>query len=199
MTLIGHGTEICTSTTRPSTAVEGMMIYETDTDKVLMYSGSIWVEVMDITNGASNPIMRNVQATSLTTKPSTTSTTYVDITGFSVNITPSSASSKILILINANFGHTAVETNAFISLLRGSTVINKSDDDAFYFFRATIATGNIENFPASSVFLDSPGTTSQVTYKLQWKRGDGTLYLNRRGFDEGADTTSNIIAIEVPV
>jgi hypothetical protein len=56
MTLIGHGTEICTSTTRPSTAIEGMMIYETDTNKILVNSSATstpsWVEVNDLDNAA---------------------------------------------------------------------------------------------------------------------------------------------------
>jgi len=33
---------VCTSTTRPSSPYEGMMIYETDTDKVLVWNGSAW-------------------------------------------------------------------------------------------------------------------------------------------------------------
>lgn len=33
---------VCTSTTRPSAPYEGMMIYETDTDKVLVWNGSAW-------------------------------------------------------------------------------------------------------------------------------------------------------------
>lgn len=33
---------VCTSTTRPATPYEGQMIYETDTDKVLVYNGSAW-------------------------------------------------------------------------------------------------------------------------------------------------------------
>lgn len=35
----------CTSGTRPSSPVEGMTIYETDTDKYLSYNGSTWVAV----------------------------------------------------------------------------------------------------------------------------------------------------------
>ena len=34
---------VCTSSTRPATPYEGQMIYETDTDKVLIYNGSAWV------------------------------------------------------------------------------------------------------------------------------------------------------------
>ena len=34
---------VCTSTTRPSNPYEGQMIYETDTDKVLVYNGTAWI------------------------------------------------------------------------------------------------------------------------------------------------------------
>ena len=34
---------VCTSTTRPTAPYEGMMIYETDTDKVLVWNGSAWL------------------------------------------------------------------------------------------------------------------------------------------------------------
>lgn len=33
---------VCTSTTRPASPYEGQMIYETDTDKVLVWNGSAW-------------------------------------------------------------------------------------------------------------------------------------------------------------
>jgi hypothetical protein len=35
---------VCTSATRPSSPVEGLQIYETDTDKVYIYSGTAWVQ-----------------------------------------------------------------------------------------------------------------------------------------------------------
>jgi hypothetical protein len=34
---------VCTSTTRPTTPYEGQVIYETDTDKVLVWDGSAWL------------------------------------------------------------------------------------------------------------------------------------------------------------
>jgi len=42
MALIGHGTTICTSTTRPSVPLEGQMIFETDTNKLLLYNENGW-------------------------------------------------------------------------------------------------------------------------------------------------------------
>jgi hypothetical protein len=38
---------VCTAGTRPSSPNEGMSIYETDTDRVLVYSGSAWVTVLE--------------------------------------------------------------------------------------------------------------------------------------------------------
>jgi hypothetical protein len=44
--MAGH--PIVTSSTRPSSPFEGQMIYETDTQKSLIYSGSAWVEIVDL-------------------------------------------------------------------------------------------------------------------------------------------------------
>jgi hypothetical protein len=38
---------VCTSSTRPSAPYEGMMIYETDTNRVLVYEGAAWVMIAD--------------------------------------------------------------------------------------------------------------------------------------------------------
>jgi hypothetical protein len=45
---IKFGHVVCTSSTRPTGIAEGTMIYETDTNKVLVYNGSSWVEVSDL-------------------------------------------------------------------------------------------------------------------------------------------------------
>lgn len=45
---------VCTSSTRPTTPYEGQVIYETDTDKTLVWNGSAWVVVGNATGGGSN-------------------------------------------------------------------------------------------------------------------------------------------------
>ena len=45
---IKFGHIVCTSGTRPSSVAEGTMIYETDTNKVLVYNGSSWIEISDL-------------------------------------------------------------------------------------------------------------------------------------------------------
>ena len=47
MSVIGHGVDICTSTTRP-TPISGSLIYETDTQKLMLWDGSSWVTPMNL-------------------------------------------------------------------------------------------------------------------------------------------------------
>lgn len=51
---IKSGHVVCTSSTRPTGVDEGTMIYESDTQKVLVYNAG-WVEVMDLDNTGAAP------------------------------------------------------------------------------------------------------------------------------------------------
>jgi hypothetical protein len=116
-----------------------------------------------------------VVSTTKTDTFSTASTSFVDVTGFSVSITPTSASSKILVFGNltSSAGLQAVITGD-AQLVRDSTAIGNGSSG--------LATHNSANssftvgWPFS--YLDSPATTSATTYKVQ-VRGDGaTFYIN---------------------
>lgn len=48
MSVIGHGVEICTTTTRPSSPIIGQMIYETNTDSFRWWTGSAWLGVIPV-------------------------------------------------------------------------------------------------------------------------------------------------------
>jgi hypothetical protein len=100
----------------------------------------------------------------------TTSSTYVDLTGLSLNITPSSSSNKILIsyIFESNTGETVNQVMS--RLMRDATAIGIGDAAGS---RTQTSTGmkgetNFSNGSAHVVnFLDSPSTTSSVTYKVQ--------------------------------
>jgi hypothetical protein len=138
---------------------------------------------------------------------STTTQSFLDISGFSVSITPSNASNKVLVLATFNVGSTSTSGNNYIRLLRDSTAINIGDANgsnarATWYERGV----NANTMYAGSInFLDSPATTSSTTYKLQWYRNDGTFYLNRPGTfaggaeSEGATATSTITVMEIAV
>jgi hypothetical protein len=143
-----------------------------------------------------------VVSTAKTDTFSTTSSTMTDVTGLSVSITPSSATSQVLVLVQLNGGNDGASTNFFGNLVRGSTAIDvgatAGSRSAVSFF------GEASNQLASqnAVFLDSPATTSATTYKIQIKtQGAGTVYVNRRGTDDDSATrprtASTITVMEI--
>ena len=122
-----------------------------------------------------------VLSTTKTDTFSTSSTSFVDVTGLSVSITPSSASNKILIIADI-YGNNDVQYS-FARLMRDSTAICIADTNSSN-VRSSFAnfyTADAGSFPAGGQnYLDSPSTTSSVTYKIQVTTGgSGTLYINR--------------------
>lgn len=110
-----------------------------------------------------------VVSTTFTGVFSTTSTTYSDVTGLSASITPGSANSKILVTGSINIGSNGFLTNAvFYKVVRGSTDIALGDSAATR-IRGYSGAGTDQNAMTSSAFefLDSPASTSTLTYKLQ--------------------------------
>lgn len=109
-------------------------------------------------------------------------TAYTDITGLSVSITPTSASSKILVFFNVvgNSGD-----RAYVKLLRGSTDLAIGDAAGsrirctFNDFYDSGDSNKVHN--ASAFYLDSPATTTSTTYKLQARcaSGGSVFYVNR--------------------
>ena len=125
----------------------------------------------------------------------TTSGSYVDVTGLSVSITPTSSSNKILVLFQINGSQEVGAGRAYLKLLRGSTVIDAGDvagsrTPALGGFSAIDQ--SITSTPVSGNFLDSPATTSSTTYKIQvaMAAGSGTAYINRTMQD--ADNANQI-------
>lgn len=62
---IGH--IVCTSTTRPASPDEGTMIYESDTDKVYVWTGAAWTQVRLTTDSVAGSLLTGTVATSLLT------------------------------------------------------------------------------------------------------------------------------------
>jgi hypothetical protein len=133
---------------------------------------------------------------------STTSTSYTDITGLSVTLTPTSSSSKFLIYFFLCAGNQNIFT---AQLVRNSTAIVLGDADGS---RTQATIGTMANSDAnmqtanSYGYLDSPATASAVTYKVQVRTESGaTNYINRSISDSnstaGARTASSIIVMEI--
>ena len=130
---------------------------------------------------------------------SSNSTSYTDITNMNVTITPTASSSKILITFALGLVDDASGSNGGYAfrMLQGSTAIAQGTGGS-----VNQGTGFIgqETNNADTVmfqFLDSPGTTNALTYKLQFKNTyNGNIRINRSqdGQNSGA---SSITAMEI--
>lgn len=150
-------------------------------------------------------ILQVVSTLKTDTFSSTASGSFTDITGYSVSITPSSTSSKVLLIatMNCTVYRPAVVARGF-RFVRDSTAIGIGDAEGSRqqgSFAAGSATDEVST-QLSGMVLDSPNTTSATTYKVQFRQGNATpFYLNRSTNDSnGTDTyrlASTITAFEV--
>ena len=148
----------------------------------------------------------NVVQTVKTNVFTTTSTAYVDITGMTVTITPSSATSKILVIAYAVGASTQATgaSSAHLRLIRGSTVLTVGQTEGSRTANAgnvgTRGSGAVDFLNSATIVeLDSPGTTAATTYALQLSTGGaGTAFINRTENDfNSAGTGRPICSITV--
>jgi hypothetical protein len=145
-----------------------------------------------------------VVSTTKTDTFSTSSTSFTDITGLSATITPTSATSKILIQVAITYGGSA---NAYSSsrLVRDSTAIALGSASGSRISASFTTASNDASRPrwAGITFLDSPATTSSTTYKVQLIVNSGqSVKINTSNEDEdsastGIRTVSTITVMEI--
>jgi hypothetical protein len=138
-------------------------------------------------------VLQVVNAT-YSTQVVSSSSTFAD-TGLTASITPTSASSKILVLVNqAGCGKQNSNTYLYLRLLRGAT-------DISYFERLAGYNGaSTDNFfgSCSVCYLDSPATTSATTYKTQLASGNNTSQVYTQVSNGvGINTMSTITLMEI--
>ena len=150
----------------------------------------------DLASGVGGKVLQVVSTTKTDTFTISTDNTSApaDITGLSATITPSSTSNKILILAMITVGGSTSHTNLVID--RGGTDIAKGDVAGS---RQQLSTGegiagagSIGN--ANINFLDSPSSTSALTYKVQANNNGSTTYINRTGTDTDSNAFSRQIS-----
>jgi hypothetical protein len=135
-------------------------------------------------------VLQVVQAT-YGVKVDTTSSTFID-TGLTASITPSNTNSKILVIVSQSgvYHQGNADSGVSLRLVRSSTTII-----TFGEFIGYQLTNNLINMQSIS-YLDSPSTTSSVTYKTQFANsvgGTGTAVVQERA----GNSTSTIILMEI--
>lgn len=132
----------------------------------------------------------------------TTSSSFVNVTGLSATITPTRADSQVLVMVTISGIGTDVSGSAATGyvILRDSTQIAvntglTADFTGLLSIRDLGATTSA-TFGHSTNFLDSPSTTAATTYKIQAKASAGNLYINRDG-DNFSGSVSSITLFEI--
>jgi hypothetical protein len=133
----------------------------------------------------------------------TTSATFVDVTGMTVDITPAATTSKIIVLCDAKFGRATGDVCS-MRMMRDTTVIGAGADIGGHIFGSmgydASGANQQENYGIQVMLVDSPSSTSATTYKVQYLTYSGTaLYLNRPGSASSSSTYvgSSIIVMEI--
>ena len=122
-------------------------------------------------------VLQALQANDLTAR-ATSSSSYVTASNtLSLTITPSSTSSKVLILVSSTGGNTTAGNAGHATIYRNSTNLGTSHGMAQFYG------GSSDTRSAIGIkFLDSPNTTSATTYQVYIKtNGTGNMDLNWNG------------------
>jgi hypothetical protein len=159
-------------------------------------------------------ILQVVSTIKTNTFSTSTSNALEDVTGLSATITPSSSSSKILVHVSIS-GSSDSNRNGYGVLVRDSTQVAIGDAASsrprvsFDLGVPASASGNIfhaDLVPMRTVvYLDSPATTSALTYKIQVFSStfisSNVIYVNRSSNDQndvrGVRPVSSITLMEV--
>ena len=136
----------------------------------------------------------------------TSALTWYDVTGFTCSITPSSTSSKILIMSTINGSQNVGANRTTLRLLRDNsvTMLAPTNTGNRQIGTCGISSPHADLIGTSHItFLDDPATTSEVTYKWQGMitAGSGSFFINRSQNDTDntgyARFASNITLMEI--
>ena len=160
------------------------------------------------TNGGGGIIQ--VKQTVKTDTFSSSSETFTDVTGLSVSITPKFSTSKIMVSYSGcgGSGTNRVGHIRLVRVIGGTTTTDIFIGDQSGASQAQASSSFVQSntyfvSSFSGTFIDSPSTTSAVTYKLQIAAGDqdyqvhvGRSHDNNNEFSRST-TPSQITAMEV--
>ena len=119
----------------------------------------------------------------------TTSESFVDVTGLTLSITPSSASNKIFVFYSAYLASNGADFGCVSKLVRDST-------DLEFGYNQTNPVQSGTGGTTVNQLLDTPNTTSSVTYKIQL-RSHSTNHTARivAGGNGGTDVPESVITL----
>lgn len=192
--VLPFATSAARATAIPS-PTDGQFTYLQDTNSTEFYNGSAFVPL------AGGKILQIVRATNSTDR-STTSTSFTDVTGSSVTITPTKNTSALIILAAGFVNPGSSSTNENLCSLQitdsSNVAVSGADTVGFGLLNATRSTSSIE-FTSGFTLVGyaTPATTSAVTYKLRFKSRLSTTTTFTLNNPAAGGATGQMYAIEV--
>ena len=140
--------------------------------------------------GGGGKIGQVVQTVITDVQSGTNSTAWADVSGYTVSITPSATSSKVLVLCDMQLSHKTGH-NMGIRLDANGTQAYVGDASSSR-GRGTKGAGgtggDLKFYSMSFNYLHSPSTTSAAAYKVQWwGQGGDVMYIGRSVTDNDYD------------
>ena len=148
-----------------------------------------------VTMSGMGKVLQVVTATDSTLR-TTTSTSFVTGSNtLSVSITPSSTSNKIFVIVNANIVNGSGDGFVFATIYRDSTNLGESTNGMA--FGNSVSGITPIDHPACVTILDSPSSTSALTYQFYFRSNNASYTASINGRAAVATTKSSITAFEI--
>jgi hypothetical protein len=175
---------------------EGQYAYLESTNATQFYDGAAWLAL----GGKLGQVVSVIKTDTFTTS----SASFVDVTDLSVTITPTSTSSKIMILGQVAAGGNSGGSNTNLRFTGGNsgTYVGDASGGKIQALTGGFFDANLGNVLASYAlnYLDSPATVSATTYKIQVRAGAvgaNTAYINRTSADNDVRGASSLTVMEI--
>lgn len=208
----GSTVPVLISETAPVSPEVGELWLNSTEAKMYVYyddgTSAQWVAAVGGTVPQQGKILQVVSTTKTDTETISTGT-FTAISGLSASITPSSASNKVLIMVSLYGSGGTTGSSPSYRLTGGNSGTYIGDAGSASQGRVAAVGphnpemgGSTNNVSTNIIFLDSPATTSSVTYGVEWSRGSsGTAYIGRTVANsdnvDNSRTAASITVMEV--
>ena len=194
---IGAGVSTITAGTATVNTASSLALaqYESGNLYFTAAGASIFSKADGAAAGGGGKVLQVVYGSS-TTATTVSGTSYAE-TGLSASITPSLATSKVLVMVQQGFQVQRAANQSFsgLKILRDATVVLACGDrSGSNTFDGNASHSNIGGTQFAQ-YLDTPSTTSSITYKTQGACISGGDVVFQIG--SGSDAMSNIILMEI--
>ena len=125
-------------------------------------------------DGTQFPLIGQVLTATGSTQSATSSSSFVNVPNLSVAITPTSTSSKVYIIVT-DVAEVGSSGQAVFTIARGGTNLAPNNSGMSYVLGSSI------QIPVAMSYLDSPSSTSALTYTAQYRAVSGAINSQTNG------------------